>query len=182
MGAKLFFQRGAVHPGLDAGGPGCFVNLQRLIQAAQVYGDDAVVTLRRFHAAHHRTAPAVGNGGVAPAGTPVQQCRHVVFIAGEGHHVRRVGEVEVEGPNSVLEVAAVGVDGALVGVGGTNGRQGVGDGDAGRAQVQVAAGGHGRDVYGDTVLGGQGGCHFPPLGLGGFVGLHSPGPETSPWH
>ena len=182
VGPKLLLQGGAVYAGLDSGGPGYVVYLQHLVQPTQVDRYDAVVSFGRLHAADHGTTAAVGDNSVAPSGAPVQQGRHLVFIVGVGYHVGRVGELEVEGANSVFEVAAVGVDGPVVGVGGADGGQGIGDINAGRAQVQVVAGRHGRDVYGDAVLGGQGGSQLPALGLGGFVGLHTPGPETSPWH
>ena len=182
VGSKLFLQGRAQNAGLDAGGAGNVVQFQHPVQPAQVDRYDAVATFGGFNAAHYGAATTVGDGGVAPSRAPIQEGDHVVFIDGIGNHVGWVREAEIKGADSVLEVAAVGVDGPLVGVGGADRHQRAGDVDAGRAQVQVVAGRYGWRVDGDTIPDGKGGGQVPALRLRGFVGLHTPGPETFSWH
>ena len=99
-----------------------------------------------------------------------------------GDEVGRVGELQVVGADAVAEAAAVGVDGAVVVVGGADGGEGRGRGDARRAEAQVlGAGRHDRvDVH--AVALGETGGGLADLLLRWFVLLQSPGPETASAH
>ena len=99
-----------------------------------------------------------------------------------GDDVGRVGELQVVGADAVAEAAAVGVDGAVVVVGGADGGEGRGRGDARRAEAQVlGAGRHDRvDVH--AVALGETGGGLADLLLRWFVLLQSPGPETASAH
>ena len=182
VGPQLRFQPRPVGAGLDSGGAGDVVNFDDLIQGGQVDGDDAIVAFGRLEPGDGGAAAAVGDGGVSVGRTPVQHRRDLVLGGGMGDDVGRVGELQVVGADTVAEAAAVGVDGALVIVGGADGGERRGRRDARRAQTEgFGARRHDR-LDRDAVALRKAGGGLAHLLLRGFVLLQTPGPETSAAH
>ena len=182
VGAKLRLQSWPVGPGLDTRRAGHAVHFQHLVQCRKVYGDDAVVALGRLEPGHGGAAPAVGYGGVAVGGAPVQHRRNFVLGSGMSHHVGWVGELEVVGADAVAEATPVGMHRAVVVAGGADGGQGSGRADTWGPQPQVFGPGRRYRLYRHTVALRQPRRRFTYLLLRGFVLLQPPGPETSAAH
>ena len=126
--------------GLDAGGARDRVDLEHPVERPQVDRDRAGVGLGlqpRLDPAHHAGAAAEGDrrrsGLLAPGQHPLQ-----LRLAGRvGHHVRGMVEAASKRPHQVPVGAAVGVQGALVGVAAADGRERRRRLEAGRRQLQV---------------------------------------------
>ena len=87
---------------------------------------------------HHRRSAAVGDGHIAVGVAPVEGGFHLGLVSGVGHHVGRVDEIKVEGPDPLGEVGAVGVAGPVVGRRGAPGGHRVGHTDARGTQLGIA--------------------------------------------
>ena len=114
-GPELVLEVGSEHAGLDAGRPGDVVDLQHLVELVEGDHHGGAQVVVGGDAPHHRRSAAVGDRYVAVGVAPVEGGFHLLLIAGVGHHVGRVTEVEVEGPDPLGEVSAVGVAGPVVG-------------------------------------------------------------------
>ena len=120
--AQLVLEHRPARAGLDAGRPRHGVDLHHTVERRQVnrHGTGKPVTDVALHAPHHRRPGAVGHGGRARVGAPVQDIHHVGLVAGPGHDVGRVLEATLEGAHHVAVGLAVGVAGARLDVGRTD--------------------------------------------------------------
>src|SRR5207248_7214988 len=116
---ELVLERGAVHARLNASRPRRAVDVEHLVEVAQVDTDRAAVGVAdvALHAADDGRAAAIGNRGRARVRAPVQDVGHVRLGTRGGDDVGRVGEIAAEGAHDVAERLAVCVPGPLGGAG-----------------------------------------------------------------
>jgi hypothetical protein len=180
--AQLVLERGAVHARLDARRSRCTVDVQHLIEVAQVDSDRAAVRVAdvALHPAHHRRAAAVGNRGRTGLGAPVEDVRHLGLGARGGHGVGRVGVLAPQGAHHVPERLSVRVPGALGGVRRALRRQGGRGREPGLGQIELVD--RGRIRHRDLVEvehAGQGLGHLLLLVPGRALALVPPAPELA---
>ena len=175
---QLRLQRRPQRPGLDAGGAGYVVNLQRPVQPGQVNGDHGV-GFRRLHPGHHAAAAPVGYRHNVGIGAPVQRGYDFRFGARVGDDIRRVRKIALETPDAVAETAPVGMRRPVVVVGDAKLRhQRVGQ-NARLAEVEVGVRGRRRRRPRGSI------ATVNALGHGGVIGRRRlavgvpPGPETA---
>ena len=70
---QLVLERGAEHPGLDAGRTGGGVDLEHPVEAVERDRDRAVAALRRVDPPDHRRPAPVGDGGVTGVVAPLER-------------------------------------------------------------------------------------------------------------
>ena len=98
-GPQLLLEVGTEHSGLDAGGPGHVVDLEHAVELVQRYHHRRAQVVVGGDTPHHRRSAAVGDGHIAVGVAPVEGGFHLGLVSGVGHHVGRVGEIKVEGPD-----------------------------------------------------------------------------------
>ena len=140
---ELGFERRPEHAALNAGRPGRAVDLEHLVEAAEIDGERARVCVADggLDTPHHRRPRAKGNDREPRIARPVEQRGDVRLVLGVGDDVRRHGEVARPGADVVRVRLAVGVARAAVGVAVAELGQRTGRGHPGRRQVQLGLGG-----------------------------------------
>src|SRR5690242_4339853 len=95
VGAELVLERGAVHARLDARRPRRAVDVEHLVELAQVDTDRAAVRVAdiALHAADDGRPAAVGDRGRARLRAPVEDADHVRLVAWGDDDVGWVGEL-----------------------------------------------------------------------------------------
>ena len=180
---ELGLQRRPEDAALNAGRARGAVDLQHLVQAAEVDGQGAGVGVADggLDAAHHGGACAVGNRREPSVARPVEQRHDVRFGLGTGHHVGRRAEVAGPGADVIGVGLAVGVARAAVGIAAAERGERVRRPRAGRRQVQLVEGGR-RPVGAGFEPGER--CHAPGdaprIGLAQCFGFEAPTPELAP--
>ena len=117
-GLELGFERGPEHAALNACRAGGPVDLQNLVQAAQVDGEDARETVpdAGLDAPHHGRPRAIGYDRKPRIARPVEQRGDIRLVLRVGDDIRRHGEVARPGADIVRVRLAVGVARAAVGI------------------------------------------------------------------
>jgi hypothetical protein len=125
--------------GLD---PGCSrqrVDLDDLVEQAEIDRDDAVVRISRFtlDPTHDRGSASVGDRRQVRTRAPIENVYDVLLVTGPRHHVGRVLQVAVEASDHVAKRLAVGVRGAVISRIGADGGQRVRRQDAGGRELDL---------------------------------------------
>ena len=180
---ELGFERGPEHAALNAGRAGGPVDLQNLVQAAQVDGEDARETVPDvgLDAPHHGRPRAIGNDREPRIARPVEQCHDVRLVLGVGDDIRRHGEIPSPRADVVRVRLAVGVARAAVGIAVAERGQRTRRCHPRRRQVQLVDGGRCRVGTGREA--GERG--HPPgdpacVGLAQRLRFEAPAPELAP--
>ena len=176
-GPQLVLEVGSEHAGLYAGRPGHVVDLQHPVETVERDHHGRAQVVVGGDAPHHRRSPAVGDCHVPVGVTPIKGGLHLGLVAGVGHHVGRVAEIEVEGPDPLGEVSAVGVAGPVIDCRRAPAGHRVGDRDPGSSQFGVVQRGHGPGGDLGAVAGGELGGQRGPVGVAGLLRLQAPSPK-----